>query len=292
MSESAGRNGALAAFAAFFIWGLAPLYWKLTQGVPALETVAHRVVWSLLMLAAMMPLAGGFRVLARLRREPRLVGVLMLTTSLTAVNWLLFVWAIVNGQVLESSLGYFIAPLINVLLARLFLRERLTAWQGLAVALACAGVAWRMWQAGHVPWIALSLALTFSVYGLLRKQAPVGALDGLFVETLFAAPFALGWLLYLGGQGIGHFGAGGPDLALIGTGLITAIPLLLYAIGARRLRYTTLGFVQYIGPSLQFGLAVFVFGEAFDRVTLLGFACIWAGLAVFSFDALRRARAA
>ena len=291
MSKDQERGGFWAAFTAFFIWGIAPLYWKLTQGVPALETVSHRVVWSLLLLALIMPRAGGFGVVFRIWREPRLAALLTLTTALTAVNWLLFVWAIVNGHVLESSLGYFIAPLLNVLLASVFLRERLRPWQLLAVALACTGVLWRVWHLGAVPWISLSLAVTFSVYGLLRKQAPVGALDGLFIETLLGAPVALAWLAWLGWQGSAHFTGIGMMAALAGTGVMTAVPLLLYAIGARRLRYTTLGFIQYIGPSLQFALAVFVFREAFDHVALISFLFIWAGLAVFSLDALRRARA-
>ncbi|MDO6386365.1 EamA family transporter RarD [Uliginosibacterium sp. 31-12] len=291
-AQQGTRAGFLAALTAFSIWGVAPLYWKLLTGVPALETVAHRVVWSLLMLTGVMAWRGGFTVLRRLAGEPRLIGLLALTTTLTAVNWLLFVWAIVNNHVLEASLGYFIAPLINVLLAAIFLRERLHAWQKLAVALACAGVLWRVWHLGTLPWVSLSLAVTFSLYGLLRKRAPIGALDGLFVETLLAAPVALGWLLWLQAGGESHFSGAGTIAALIGTGLITALPLFLYTVGARRLRYTTLGFIQYVGPSLQFAQAVFLFHEPFSHVALISFMFIWAGLAVFSLDALRRARAA
>lgn len=290
MSEAATRRGLLAALSAFTLWGLAPAYWKLLVGVPAGETVAHRVCWSLLVLAVPLALSQGFGILSRLVREPRLALILATTTALTAVNWLLFVWAVLNGHVLESSLGYFIAPLCNVLLGRLFLGEKLRPWQAAAVALAVAGVLWRVWHLGALPWIPLSLAITFSLYGLLRKRAPVGALDGLFVETLMGAPFALAWLIWISLQGQGHFG---PDLgllaALIGTGVVTAVPFLLYAVGAKRLRYTTLGFAQYIGPTLQFLLAVFVYHEPFNHVALVGFACIWAGLAVFSLDAVRHA---
>lgn len=288
MTDRSRRNGFFAALTAFSMWGVAPLYWKLLSGIPALETVAHRVIWSLLMLAVVMAWRGGFGVLRRLAGEPRLIGLLALTTTLTAANWLLFVWAIVNGHVLEASLGYFIAPLINVLLAALFLHERLRPWQMLAVALACGGVAWRVWHLGTLPWIPLSLAFTFSIYGLLRKRAPIGALDGLFVETLIAAPFALGWLLWLQSQGSAHFSGAGTIAALIGTGLATALPLFLYTIGAQRLRYTTLGFIQYVGPSLQFAQAVFLFKEPFSHVALIGFLFIWAGLALFSLDALKR----
>lgn len=283
-------HGLLAALAAFTFWGLTPAYWKLLVGVPAGETVAHRVCWSLLMLAVPLALGQGFGILPRLLREPRLALILATTTALTALNWLLFVWAILNGHVLESSLGYFIVPLCNVLLGRLFLGEKLRPWQAAAVSLAAAGVLWRVWHLGALPWIPLGLAITFSLYGLLRKRAPVGALDGLFVETLMGAPFAIAWLVWVGMQGQGHFG---PDLgllaALIGTGFVTAVPFLLFGIGARRLSLTTLGFCQYIGPSLQFLLAVFVYHEAFNHIALIGFACIWGGLAVFSLDAARHA---
>jgi chloramphenicol-sensitive protein RarD len=290
MSTADQRKGFFAALTAFTMWGLVPLYWKLLSDVPALETVSHRIVWSMLMLSGVMAWRGGFSVLSRLAAEPRLLALLALTTTLTAANWLLFVWAIINGHVLEASLGYFIAPLVNVLFAALFLHERLRPWQWLAVALACAGVLWRVWHVGSLPWIPLSLALTFSLYGLLRKRAPIGALDGLFVETLLAAPFALGWLLWLQAQGTGHFSGSGTIAALVGTGVATALPLFLYTVGARRLRYTTLGFIQYVGPSLQFAQAVFLFHEPFSQVALIGFVFIWGGLAVFSLDALRVAR--
>ncbi|MDQ7990106.1 MAG: EamA family transporter RarD [Candidatus Dactylopiibacterium sp.] len=291
-ADGLDRGGFLAAFTAFVMWGVSPLYWKLLAGVPALETVAHRVVWSLVLLALVMLWRGGFGVLRTLAAQPRLLLLLLGTTALTAANWLLFVWAIIEGHVLEASLGYFISPLINVLLAGFVLRERLRPWQWLAVALACCGVLWRVWHLGTLPWIPLALAITFSLYGLLRKRAPIGALDGLFVETLLAAPVALAWLAWLQVQGSGHFAGAGTIAALVATGVATALPLFLYTVGARRLRYTTLGFIQYVGPTLQFGLAVFAFGEAFSHVALVGFVFIWAGLAVFSLDALRQARRA
>lgn len=290
MQSTPARQGFLAAFAAFAIWGFSPLYWKLLADVGALEAVSHRVIWSLLMLTIVMALGGGFGVLRRLRTERRLVLILATTTTLTAINWLLFVWAIFRGRVLEASLGYFIAPLLNVLLGRLFLGERLRPWQRTAVLLATAGVAWRMLHLGAFPWIPLSLALTFSIYGLIRKQAPVGALDGLFVETLFAAPFAMAWIAWLTWQGSNHMGTPARLLPLIGTGLLTALPLLMFAYGARRLSLATLGFAQYISPSLEFILAVFVFRESFDYIALTGFVCIWIALAIFSLDAMRAPR--
>lgn len=287
MSDPASsRKGLIAALTAFTIWGLAPAYWKLLVGIPAAETVAHRVWWSLLVLSGMLAATQGFGVLQRLFREPRLAGILATTTALTAINWLLFVWAILNGHVLESSLGYFIAPLLNVLLGRIFLGERLRPAQVFAVLLATAGVLWRVWHLGTLPWIPLSLALTFALYGLLRKRAPVGALDGLFVETVMGAPFAAAWLAWIAWNREGHFGADPSSMAaLIGTGVVTAVPFLLFAFGARRLSLTTLGFAQYIGPTLQFLLAVWVYHEAFDHIALIGFICIWLALLVFSLDA-------
>lgn len=284
------RKGFFAALTAFTLWGLVPLFWKLLADVPALETVSHRIVWSLVLLTAVLAWRDGFGVLGRVLAQPKLFALLAGTTALTAFNWLLFVWAINEGQVLEASLGYFIAPLVNVLFAAMFLHERLRVWQWLAVALACGGVAWRVWHLGSLPWVPLGLAFSFSLYGLLRKRAPIGALDGLFAETLIAAPFALGWLLWQQAQGNGHFAGAGTIAALIGTGVATALPLLLYTVGARKLRYTTLGFIQYVGPSLQFLLAVFLFREPFSHTALVGFLFIWAGLALFSFDALRTAR--
>ena len=290
MRDTAARTGFLAAFAAFTIWGISPLYWKLLADVGALEAVSHRVIWSLVMLTIVMALGSGFGILRRLRREPGLTLTLVATTTLTATNWLLFVWAIFRGRVLEASLGYFIAPLLNVLLGRVFLGERLRPWQRIAVLLATAGVVWRMLHLGALPWIPLSLELTFSVYGLIRKRAPVGALDGLFAETLFAAPLALAWVGWLTYQGGNHMAHPATLLALIGTGFVTALPLFMFAYGARRLSLTTLGFAQYISPSLEFVLAVFVFHEAFDRIALIGFACIWIALAIFSLDAMRASR--
>lgn len=290
MKDSVARTGFLAAFSAFTIWGISPLYWKLLADVGALEAVSHRVIWSLVMLAVVMALGSGFSIFSRLRSDPKLALTLATTTALTATNWLLFVWAIFRGRVLEASLGYFIAPLLNVLLGRIFLGERLRPWQRAAVLLATTGVVWRMLHLGSLPWIPLSLALTFSVYGLIRKRAPVGALDGLFVETLFAAPLALAWVAWLTWQGGNHMGQPATLLALIGTGFVTALPLFLFAYGARRLSLTTLGFAQYISPSLEFVLAVFVFHEAFDHIALVGFVCIWIALGIFSLDAMRASR--
>lgn len=284
-------KGLVSALTAFTIWGLAPLYFKLLHEASALEIVSHRILWSVVLLAVVLASRHGFTVLRKIARFPRLAGLLTVTTVLTATNWLLFVWAINNGHVLEASLGYFIAPLINVLFGRIFLGERLRPLQAAAVGLAACGVLWRIWHLGALPWIPLALSTTFALYGLLRKRAPVESLDGLFVETCIAAPLALGYVVWLAGSGASHFGPSFASMLLLaGTGVLTAIPLWLFTNGARQLRLTTLGFCQYTAPSLQFLLAVLVFNEAFNHVALVGFAFIWGGLALFSIDALRQAR--
>lgn len=291
MNAGGARHAVLAAFTAFAIWGLAPLYFKAVGSVPPVEIVAHRVLWSALLLAVLLALWRGFGHLRRLRTEPRLLAVLTLTAVLTGSNWLVFVWAISADRVLEASLGYFINPLVSVLLGRLFLGERLRPLQQVAVALACAGVLWRMLQVGALPWVALFLALTFGFYGLLRKRAPIDAVSGLFVETLLTLPLALAWLGWLAVHGELNFGHGAAtDWLLPLAGVLTAVPLMLFAFGAQRLPLSTIGFLQYIAPTLNFVLAVFVFREPFDNLQLIGFGLIWAALAVYSLDMASAAR--
>jgi chloramphenicol-sensitive protein RarD len=212
---------------------------------------------------------------------------------LTGSNWLVFVWAISAGRLIEASLGYFINPLVSVLLGRIFLGERLRPMQQAAVGLALAGVLWRVWQVGSLPWIALFLALTFGFYGLLRKRAPVDAISGLFVETLITAPIAVAWLLWLAAGDALQFGEDPLVSALLPlAGVLTAVPLMLFAVGAQRLPLATVGFLQYVAPSLNFLLAVFVFREPFDLAQLVGFALIWAALAIYSADMLHASRRA
>ncbi len=289
------QRGIAAALVAFLIWGgIAPLYFKAVGLIPPAELVAHRVLWSLLflgLLLACVRAAGGFGTVRAVFRDRRLLGLLALTSLLTSSNWLVFVWSVDAGRLIEASLGYFINPLFSVVLGRLFLGERLRPLQAVAVAVAGAGVLWRVWQVGSPPWIPLFLAATFGLYGLLRKRAPIDAISGLFVETLIVAPLALGWLAWLaasGGLGAGTSAA--VDALLPLSGIITAVPLMLFAVGARRLPLATLGFLQYVAPSLSFLLAVFAFGEPFDAPQLLGFAMIWVALAIYSVDLLRVSR--
>ena len=268
-----------------------PLYFRAVSEVQPFEIVAHRVLWSLVFLAALIAFVPGtsrFSTVATVLRQPRMLALLTLTASLTGSNWLVFVWSIDAGRLIEASLGYFINPLVSVLLGRLFLGEQLRPLQKLAVGIAAAGVCWRIWQVGELPWIALFLAATFGLYGLLRKRAPVDAVGGLFIETLVTAPIAVLWLLWLNQQGSLSFGSSlRIDLLLPLAGVFTAVPLMLFAVGARRLPLATLGFLQYLAPSLNFLIAIAVFHEPFDRAQLIGFLMICAALAIYSADMLR-----
>jgi len=285
------RRGIIAATLAFVIWGLAPLYFKLVAAVPATEIVAHRVIWSVLFLAVLLVLRRQMGAVRAVFGNRRLLATLFLTAMLTGGNWLVFVWAITHDHVLEGSLGYFINPLLSVLLGRIFLGERLRPWQKAAVAIATLGVLWRVVAVGQLPLIALFLALTFGFYGLLRKRTQVDAISGLFVETLLVLPIAIGWLAWRGATGDLFLGVDPQvEVLLPLAGVITATPLMLFAVGARRLPLATVGFLQYLAPSLTFLLAIFVFHEPFDAARLFGFALIWLALAVYSVDLVRASR--
>lgn len=283
------NRGVLYAVSAFVIWGLFPLYFRRMASVSPLEVVLQRSVWSLLLLAAVLAVLRRWSWLREVLRDPRQVGTFALSAGLIAGNWLIYIYAVNSGQVVESSLGYFINPLFNVVIGVLVLGERLRRPQWVAVALAAAGVAWLAWVMGRLPWIALALAGTFAVYGLVRKTAKLGSLEGLAFETGLLSVVALPVLAW---WTVTHDGAllrG--DVTLIGwlltLGPATAVPLLLFTAGARRLSLSTIGLLQYIGPSLQFGIGVWVFGEPFDAARLAGFALIWSALAVYTLDALR-----
>ena len=290
-------SGPLAAALAYILWGLFPLYIKQLQAVPALEIVLHRSAWSLVFVFGLLALLRRAAWLAAVLRQPRTLAIFGLSALLLAVNWLLYVWAVNAGRVLDASLGYFINPLVNVVLGFAVLHERPRRLQWLAVALAAAGVLWLAVGAGHWPWVSITLALSFGLYGLLRKTAPLGAIEGLALETLMLAPLAVGGLLWLQLSGHSAFGQGDLrlDLWLLTAGPITAIPLLLFASGARRVSMATLGLLQYLGPSIQFLLGVFVYHEPFSESRGLGFLLIWAALAVYSAESwrvLRRSRLA
>ena len=284
-------GGILIGVGAYVIWGLLPLYFKLLGMVPATQVLAHRILWSVLLLAVVVLLlkrGGAIRAAAR----GRTVLLLMATAFLVAVNWLVYIWAVQHGHVLEASLGYFINPLVNVALGVAVLGEKVRRVQWAAVALAGLGVAIMAASGGGAIWISLVLALSFGTYGLLRKIAAIDALGGLFVETLLLAPFAIAVLMLASAQGDAAFGhERGLDALLVLAGAVTAIPLLMFAIAARRMPYTALGLLQYIAPTLQFAEAVLLFGEPLHPSNMLSFALIWVGLAIYAADGLRAARA-
>jgi chloramphenicol-sensitive protein RarD len=289
-----GRAGVIYALAAFLSWGFLPFYFKAVAAVPSLEVLAHRVIWSLVFLLALTLVRGRWGAFIALFRSRRTQLTLMTTTVLIAVNWGVFIWAVVNGHLVEASLGYFITPLINVVLGVLFLRERLRPAQLAAVMLAAGGIAWMTANLGHPPVISLTLAVSFGFYGLLRKQVPASGIQGLTAETLMLSPVAVGWMIWRRQQGDLIFLHGNLrlDLLLISAGLLTALPLIWFAEGARRLRLATLGFLQYLAPSFQLLLAVAFFGEAFTRDHAVSFGLIWIALGLYTTDTLRGLRPA
>ncbi|MCS3471667.1 chloramphenicol-sensitive protein RarD [Pseudomonas sp. JUb42] len=287
MQAANPRRGYILGLTAYIIWGLFPIYFKLLASVPAVEIIVNRAIWSaisgsLLLLVWKHP--GWWR---ELRDNPRRLAILAGSGTLIASNWLIYVWAVNNDRMVEASLGYFINPLVNVMLGMLLLRERLRPLQWLAVGLAVIGVAQQVWQVGSLPWVSLALALTFGFYGLIRKQAPVAALPGLVVETWILVPLALAWLLFnpMAHSAQPEFWSTSQALWLAAAGPITLVPLVSFNAAARHLPYTTLGFLQYIAPTLVLAQAVLLFNEHLAPATLVTFAFIWAGLAVYSVDA-------
>lgn len=286
------RSGLAATIAAFLLWGVIPLYWHLLKSVPSLEIIAHRIVWCSVFVLAWLFWSQGHRWWRDVLARPGVAGWLVLSSVLIAANWGLYIWAVNAGHVVETSLGYFINPLVNVLLAVLFLRERLNPVQWTAIALATAGVLWLTLHHDGLPWIALCLATSFAFYGLIRKLVAVDAVPGLAIESaylLLPALAVLGWLASHGMLHLGHDGLD-IDLLLIVGGSLTALPLIGFAYGARRIPYSLVGLLQYIAPTLQLLLGVWVFKEPFDRDQLIGFAGIWAALAIYATDGLLRAR--
>lgn len=286
------RSGLLAGIAAYFIWGFFPLFFKLLRHVPPLEVVSHRIVWSFLLLLVIITLRGQWAGLRDALTNRRTVVFLLVTALLISINWLVFIAAVGAGQVLQSSLGYFLTPLVNVLLGVLVLRERLRRWQVVSLLLAASGVAIQIIRVGELPTVALVLAATFGLYGLLRKVAPVSPLYGLTIETGVLILPAAGLLLFTASTaGAGPLVRQPQDLLLLPlAGALTAVPLLLFAAAAQRLRLTTIGFLQYLTPSLHFLQAVFIFREPFGSAHLASFCCIWAGLAIYSLDVARQNR--
>ncbi|MCH4891744.1 EamA family transporter RarD [Sphingomonas sp. SFZ2018-12] len=293
------RTGLIQAISAYLLWGFLPLYFLLLKAVGPGEIVAHRILFSVVALLAVVAIAGRWRQLRAAIANPRVMGLLTLSAAFISVNWLTYIWSVQNGHVLASSLGYYLNPLVNVVLGMVAFRERLNRAQMVAVALATAGVAILAVGAGTALWISLTLALAFGFYGMVRKIAPVDALEGLLVETLILAPIALGYLILLAQSGALAIGRDAGESALmIGSGIVTAVPLLLFAAATKRLPYSTVGLLQYIGPTIQFVLAVTLLGETLTADYILCFALIWTGLFVYAGSGvmgslrLRRERAA
>ena len=282
--------GGLCALGAFGTWGFLPVYFKYMQDVPPLEILAHRIVWSVVLVGIMLRVLGRWAEVLTILESKRLMMWLCVSSILLSCNWTLFIWAVTNGHLLQGSLGYYINPLVNVVLGVLLLGEKLTRAQWVAVALSLAGVIVMAVGLGAFPWIAVSLALLFGFYGYVRKTLPVGAAPGLFVETLVVLIPALLYLLYLAWQGKGAMGTVslGYDVMLFFAGFVTAAPLIMFTAAARRLRYATVGFFQYLAPTLQFLLAVLVYGEAFTDTHKITFALIWVALAIYSVDTFRK----
>jgi chloramphenicol-sensitive protein RarD len=291
-AAAAIRRGVLCGLTAYLAWGFFPLFFKTVSHIPPLEVVAHRIVWSMLFLALLVTVTGRWGEIGSALRVAKTFSTLCATTVLIAANWLVFIYAIGQGEVLQSSLGYFINPLVNVFLGYVLLGERLHRWQIVSLVLAMTGVVLPAVRYGQVPWIALALAVSFGLYGLLRKTVAVDSLVGLSIETFLAGPVALLFLVKLGYSGQAAFLAGSlhDNLILPLTGVVTAVPLLLFTAAARRLRLVTMGFLQYITPSLHFLLAVWVYGERFTATHLVSFLCIWAGLALYSWSAFTMSR--
>jgi chloramphenicol-sensitive protein RarD len=285
-------RGLAAGAAAFTIWGLFPVYLHPLSGVPALQVIAHRVSWSCVFLIGWMLLRGELGRLAVTLSRPALLARLMLTACLISSNWLVYVWSVTHAHIVDTSLGYYINPLVNVLLGVAVLRERLNRAQWTAVALAALAVLYLALLAGRPPWIPCTLALSFSLYGFLRKVISVDALPGLATETLLLLPFASGYLLWCEAVGSGALTQGSPGIAalLVLSGLITAVPLFLFAYGARALPYSTVGVLQYIAPSMQLMCGVLFYHESFGPAMAAGFAVLWAGLVIYAVDGWRQTR--
>ena len=292
MTDTPTGRGLAAGFGAYIMWGLFPLYLKPLHGVETLEVIAHRVAWSCVFIFILMLARGELGKARAALTSPALLWRLCISASLVTVNWITYVYAVGRGHVLEASLGYFINPLVNVVLGVLLLRERLNAAQWIAVGLAGAAVLYMSVISSNPPWISLTVATAFGLYGFVRKVIAVEALPGLAVETLVLLPVAAGYLIWREVAGVGAMGHSGLaiDALLIGSGPITAIPLFLFAYGARLIPYSTLGVLQYIAPSLQLALGLLVFGETLEHSRAVGFALIWTALVVYVADGIWRTR--
>ena len=276
------------ALLAFSAWGFLPIYWKLLDTVPSLEILAHRMVWSVLFLVGLLAVQKRLGDFRDLLKTPKYIWMLLGTAVLLGVNWFVYIYGVNTNQIVETSLGYFINPLFNVLLGAIFLKERLNYWQSLALGMAALGVLNFLWDFDSLPWIALSLAFTFSFYGLLRKMIPVKPLVGLLMETVLLAPFAAVMIMVWNVDGTGNIGGDWEIVIfLVGAGVVTSLPLLWFTNAGKRLRYTTLGFIQYMTPSSQLAIGLYLYNETFTTIHAVTFGLIWTGLIIYSINAFQ-----
>ena len=275
------------ALLAFSAWGFIPIYWKLLNTVPSMEILTHRMVWSVFFLLGLLAVQKRLGEFRELFHSPKYIFMLLGTATLLGANWFVYIYGVNTNQVIETSLGYFISPLLVILLGAVFLRERLNIWQVVAVGFAALGVLNFLWEFDSLPWIALSLAFTFSFYGLLRKMIPVKPLVGLLMETVLLAPFAAVMIVVWNVDGTGNIGGDWRIVIfLVGAGVVTSLPLLWFTNAGKRLRYTTLGFIQYMTPSIQLLIGVYLYHEPFTPTHSITFGLIWAGLVIFSINSL------
>ncbi len=284
--------GYLYALAAYVLWGLFPVYWKQLDGIPATQLIGHRIVWSFVFLLIVLAALGQLGRLRGLLRNRAIVRTYGLAGLLLAGNWLTYVWAVTHGYIVEASLGYFINPLFSVLLGLVVLKERLRPWQWVAIGLATLGVGYLTITYGRLPWIALTLAGTFGIYGLVTKTAPLDALDGLTLETGLLFLPAAAFLIWNEAQGVGAFGHVGvtANLLMLGAGAVTAVPLLFFGVAARRVPLSAVGILQYVAPTLQFLLGVLAYHEPFTQIHLIGYSLVWLALIIFWVEGWRQSR--
>jgi len=283
------KRGFASAIGAYFLWGILPIYWKLVSQVPAQEILAHRIFWSLLFMLVVVLVMNRkkqlYEEINQLIYAPTKLLALVMGAIFITLNWFIYIWAVNDNRVIETSLGYYINPLFSVFLGILFLKERLSFWQIISVTLAASGVLYMTMNFGSVPWVAIILAVSFGLYGLCKKMAALSPITSITLETLIIAPFAFSYLLYLDYYGIGNFGSSSlTSVFLVGSGIVTAVPLLLFASGANQLSLTLLGFIQYLSPTIALLLGIFLYHEPFTEVHYVSFAFIWISLVVFSLS--------
>ena len=290
--DSGARRGFILALGAYLLWGLLPFYMKAVAHLPLAEVVAHRIIWSVPIAAAVLIWLGRTADFKAALRSPRMLAMAALTAALITVNWSIYVWAIAVDRTVETALGYYINPLVNVLVGALLLGERLNRLQIVAVALAAIAVIVLTVEGGKLPWVSLALAFSFAAYGFFRKTLPIGPSQGFLLEVLILSVPSLAYVVWLALAGEGHFASGNTTdtLLFMGSGIVTAVPLLLFAFGARLLRLSTIGIMQYIAPTIVFLIAVFIFGEPFDTTQAIAFGLIWAALAIYTWSMLAASR--